>query len=487
MRDSIHRLALLVLLGGGVGAVAAEPAPPPPNVLLIAVDDLRPDLACDGVDWMKTPNLDRLARRSRLFRRHYVQVATCGASRYSLLTGRRPSGDADYGNEPFPAHRDDLAARPTESLVHAFRRQGYRTVAIGKVSHDPDDSAVDLPRSWDEVVALRGPWHLSVRAFAAPVDPAAYPPFESAEVADTTYPDGVLAEQAIEQLRQFAGRPFFLALGFYKPHLPFNAPRRYWDLYDADAIPPPPAPELPAGVDATVSLHPSFELVEQYGGMPAGALDREEYRRRLRHGYAAAVSFVDAQIGKVLDELERQGLDDDTIVIVWGDHGWHLGDLGIWGKHTAFERALRSPLIVRLPGMPAPGTATDGLVESLDIYPTLVELCHLPHEDGLAGRSFAALLRDPAAPGSERVFGYHRPWRHPGPVVPWAKTQRTDRYRCTVWTTQRDGGALVAGELYDHRSDPEETANLFDRRPDVVADLLGHMPDDGLPWRIDRR
>lgn len=485
MRDPLRRFALWIMLGCGVAGVAGEPVRP--NVLLIAVDDLRPDLACDGVNWMKTPNLDRLAHRSRLFRRHYVQVATCGASRYSLLTGLRPADDADYGNEPFTAHRADLAGRPTESLGHAFRRQGYRTVAIGKVSHNPDDSAADLPRSGDEIVALRGPWKLAVRAFASPVDPDAYPPFEAADVADTTYPDGVLAERAIEQLRRLAGRPFFLALGFYKPHLPFNAPRRYWDLYDPDTIPPPPAPRLPAGVDATLSLHPSFELVEQYGGMPAGALEREDYHRRLRHGYAAAVSFVDAQIGRVLDELERQGLDDDTIVIVWGDHGWHLGDLGIWGKHTAFERALRSPLIVRMPGMPAAGHATDGLVESLDLYPTLVELCRLPPTEGLAGRSFAALLRDPAAPGKDRVFGYHRPWRHPGPLVPWGKTQRTDRYRCTAWTTRADGGDLVAGELYDHDSDPEETTNLFARRPDVVTDLLGHMNDDGLPWRIDRR
>ena len=474
---------LLVWLGSVISLCAAGSTSSRPNVLFIAVDDLRPQMGCYGDTWMKTPNLDRLASQGRLFRHHYVQVPTCGASRYSMLTGLRPSCDADYWNEPFTFHKPDLAGRPTESLVHAFRQNGYRTVAIGKVSHNPDNSAADLPRSWDEVIPLKGPWKLAVRAFAVPVNSEAYPPFEAGDADDETYPDGVLAAEGIKQLRRLQGQPFFLALGFYKPHLPFNAPKKYWELYDRERIPSPPFPKIPPGVNTNISLHPSFELVEQYRGMPAGALECEAYRQQLQHGYAAAVSFVDAQIGKVLDELDRLGLSTNTIVIVWGDHGWHVGDLGIWGKHTAFERALRSPLIVRVPGMKSPGRATEALVESLDLYPTLAELCRLPKPAGLAGESFAGLLRNHTTSGKAQTFGYHRPWRNPVSPNPWGKTIRTDRYRFTVWTKEREGGEVLHAELYDHRNDPEETSNIAAENPKVVKRLLSRMAADGMKWR----
>ena len=278
-------------------------------------------------------------------------------------------------------------------------------------------------------------------------------------------------------------RPFFLALGFYKPHLPFNAPKRYWDLYDPQQIPVPPSPDIPTGINTNISLHPSFELVEQYRGMPAGSLHNDAYRRQLRHGYAAAVSYVDAQIGKVLDELDRLGLSANTIVVVWGDHGWHLGDLGIWGKHTAFERALRSPLIVRAPRMESPGVPTDALVETVDLYPTLAELCGLPETQGLSGESLSGILRNPSVSGKAQAFGYHRPWRNPVPPNPWGKTMRTDQYRFTVWTREREGGEVLQAELYDHARDPEETSNVVTQHPEVVNRLLRQMDADGLTWR----
>jgi len=477
---------LLVLCLCAHALVASAATPNRPNLLFIAVDDLRPQMGCYGDSWMRTPNLDRLASQGRLFRRHYVQVATCGASRYSLLTGLRPSCDADYLNEPFRVHQPDLAQRPTESFVHSFRQNGYRTVAIGKVSHNPDNSGSDLPRSWDEVIALKGQWKLAVRAFAQPVNPEAYPPFEAGDADDETYPDGVLAAEAVKTLQRLKGRPFLLALGLYKPHLPFNAPKKYWDLYDASKIPPPPFPKIPTGINPNISLHPSFELVEQYRGMPEGSLENEAYRRKLRQGYCAAVSYVDAQIGKVLDELDHLGLSTNTVVVVWGDHGWHLGDLGIWGKHTAFERALRSPLIVRLPGMKSPGTPTDALVETVDLYPTLAELCGLLPPKGLGGASFTAILRDPLVQGKSAAFGYHRPWRNPAQPNPWGKTMRTDRYRLTVWTKEREGGEVMQAELYDHQSDPEETNNLIAQRPEVVKTLLGRMTADGMTWTTTR-
>ena len=388
-----------------------------PNLLFIAVDDLRPQLGCYGESWMKTPNIDRLAASGLRFTRHYVQVATCGASRHALLTGLRPSVAADYNNYPFMVHRKELAARPTESFFHLLKQNGYHTTSVGKISH-----------------------------------------------------------------QQFA-----LAVGFLKPHLPFNAPKKYWDLYDPRKIPAIPFPRVPDGIDPRISLHPSFELVRQYY-VPKGSLKNEDYRRKLRHAYCAAVSYVDAQVGKVLNELDRLDLSKNTIVVLWGDHGWHLGELGTWGKHTAFERALRSPLLVRLPGMKARGQASDALIETVDIYPTLAELCSLTPPKGLGGDSFAELLDDPKAAGPTEAFGYHRPWtdladgyRHKE-KNPWGKTMRTDRYRFTVWTTERTGGEIVQVELYDHKTDPEESSNIAEKQPELVRTMLARIGDDGIPF-----
>lgn len=473
---------VLVALASGIEAAQMRNGTRP-NVLFIAVDDLRPQMGCYGETWMQTPNMDRLAAQGRVFRRHYVQAPTCGASRYALLTGLRPACDADYWNDTFTFHQGDLALRRSESFVQLFRQSGYRTVAIGKVSNNPDDSAADLPRSWDQVVKLKGPWKLAVRAFVEPVNPAAYPPFEAGNADDEAYPDGVLAEEAVRALRRIKDQPFFLALGFYKPHLPFNSPKKYWDLYDSTKIPAAPFRTAPSGINADISLHRSFELIEQYRGMPAEALNSDAFQRDLRHGYCAAVSYVDAQIGKVLDELRRLDLDQNTIVVLWGDNGWHLGDLGIWGKHTAFERALRTPLIVRTPGMKAPGVATDAIVEAVDIYPTLAELCELPSAGGIGGKSFSALLRKPTKDGKSEAFGYTRPWRYVAEPKPWGKTIRTARYRLTVWTTQQNGGEIMQIELYDHQSDPEETQNLAAQQPKLVKQLLRRMAADGSSWQ----
>jgi len=475
-------IAWLILGLLGQAAITCAQTPVRPNLLFVAFDDLRPQLGCYGEPWMKTPNIDRLSSQGRLFRRHYVQVATCGASRHALLTGLRPSCNEDYFNSPFKFHQPELAKRSVESFVHLFRQNGYHTVAIGKISHNPDNSAADLPRSWNEVIQLRGQWSLAVRAYVRPVNREAYPPFEAGDADDEAYPDGLLAAQAVKTLKRLKGSPFLLALGFYKPHLPFNAPKKFWDLYDAEQIPPPPFPNVPTGVNPHISLHPSFELVEQYRGMPEGALESEVYHRKLRHGYCAAVSYVDAQVGKVLNELDRLDLSSNTIVVLWGDHGWHLGDLGVWGKHTAFERALRSPLIVRLPRMDFPGVPTDELIETVDIYPTLAELCGLTAPSGLGGDSFRALLHDPQAKGPIEAFGYHRPWRNPDKPNPWGKTLRTDRFRFTAWTREREGGDIVQLELYDHPTDPEESNNIARQSPEVVRTLLRRMVRDGTPW-----
>ena len=462
-----------------------------PNVLFIAVDDLRPELGCYGETWMKTPNIDRLAASGVTFTRHYVQVATCGASRHALLTGLRPTTDIEYGNSAFGQQQEKLAARPTESFPHLFKQNGYHTTAIGKISHNGSDCSRDLPRSWSDVpsAGIRFP---SGWDFPDPLPESKKKkillrhPFASRDGDDNVYKDGHLADIAVTELGALKNqnRPFVLAVGFSKPHLPFSSPKKYWDMYDPEKLPAIPYPDIPEGIDPQMSLHPSFELVGQYW-VPEGALEQEEYRRKLRHGYCAAVSYIDAQVGKVLDELDRLNLSKNTIVVLWGDHGWHLGDLGTWGKHTAFERALRSPLLVRTPGMKTSGQASDALIETVDIYPTLAELCGLTPPDGLGGESFAALLNNPKATGPTEAFGYHRPWtwsvRALGPH-PWCKTIRTDRYRLSVWTAEKNGEKVVQVELYDHQTDPEETNNLAKTHPELVDSLIKHLDRDGITW-----
>ena len=472
-------LAAVLALAAGAGGLAAQRpvSRKGMNVLFIAVDDLRPELAAYGGDaYAKTPNLDRLAREGVAFRRQYVQVPTCGASRYALLTGQYPRTPQQLSNEAFaeglPRERQE---RP-ESVVELFRRNGYRTVSLGKVSHYPDgriysysgegDGRLEMPFSWDEVWGPVGKWGTAWNAFFGYADGSnrndaqgATPAFEHADVPDDGYPDGLTAERAIRELRELRDTTFFLAVGFFKPHLPFTAPQKYWDLYDDAEIPLSPDPGVPTGINPG-SLHDSPEMFRSYahpekGG--AGVVLSDGYARTLRHAYYAAASYSDAQVGKVLDELDRLGLRDRTIVVLWGDHGWHLGDQTIWGKHTTFERALRSPLVVRVPGMPHPGAVADGVVEAVDVYPTLVELAGLPDPGGLDGRSFAGLLRDPSGPGKEAAYS-----RWTG-----RRTLRTDRWRLVL---HDEGEPRV--ELFDHAADAYETRNVAAEYPEVVMRLL---------------
>lgn len=440
---------------------------------------------------MVTPSLDRLAAEGRPFRRHYVQVPTCGASRYALFTGIRPSSNDHLRNDAFvrllPREEQD---RP-ESFVHLFRRNGYYTAAIGKVTHYPDsriytydgegDGQVEMPFSWDETTGPVGKWGTAWNAFFGYADgsnrnqkPGQLPAYEMADAPDTSYADGLIAQLAIRKLQELKDRRFFLAVGFFKPHLPFTAPKRYWDLYDADEIAVSPNPDAPIGINPA-SLHDSREMFGNYGQHAdegaAGKRIDDSYARTLRHAYRAAVSYVDAQIGKVLNELDRLGLAEKTIVVVWGDHGWHLGDQTIWGKHTTFERALRSPLILRVPGMALPGLPADGLVETLDLYPTLAELCGIAPPEDLSGSSLVPLLRDPDHPGKDGAFGY---WNG-------RRTLRTDRYRLTRYTT---GVPLI--ELFDHLEDANETTNVADQYPGIVESLLLQL-ETNQPRMLDRK
>ena len=450
-----------------------------PNVLFIAIDDLRPQLGCYGYDYMKTPHLDRLARQGRRFDRHYVQVPTCGASRFALLTGRRPSQTKALNNGAFGGlSREELPAPQT--MPEHFRRHGYTTVCIGKISHQPDgrvfaydgsgDGRDELPHAWSRLATPLGKWKYGWGAFFAYADGShrsvrkTSPPLEAADVADEGYPDGLIAQAAIEQLGKLRDEPFLLAVGFYKPHLPFTAPKKYWDLYDPAAIPLSPNPVKPQDIHPQ-SWHNSGEMFGRYEH-PRGRDVDKAHARHLRHGYFACVSYVDAQVGKLLAELERLQLAEKTIVVVWGDHGWHLGDHAVWGKHTCFERALRSALILRTPGMPQPGKGTRGIAESLDLYPTLADLCRLPQPAGLAGESLRPLLADPAHAGKDGALGY---WKN-------GRTLRTDRWRITRYPTAPRGGPTV--ELYDHQNDPHEAVNVAAQHEEVVAALIKQLNAD---------
>lgn len=447
----------------------------PPNVLFIAIDDLRPQLGSYGESQMITPHLDRFAAEGRRFDRHYVQVPTCGASRCALLTGRYPASRAAYDNDAFTTVPRDAAAR-SSSLPRHFREHGYHTASIGKITHRPDGLRDDAARepelafAWDEVGMPSGRWQSAWDAFFAYADGSTRvagktPATERGEVDDHGYPDGLIADAAITKLKQLSAqpqRPFFLAVGFIKPHLPFNAPAKYWDLYDEEKIALAANPGPPAGVDPAISLHRSGELTPRYTGLATVGVVTDGEARRLRHGYYACVSYVDAQVGRVLDELDRLGLRDDTIVVVWGDHGWHLGEQGIWGKHTLHDVALRSPLLVRTPHMSAPGEPTAGIVESVDIFPTLAELCGLPAAPDLDGVSFAPSLANPAHAGKEWALGFWAGGR--------AHTICTPRYRLTEWTKPGDRQTSQI-ELYDHQQDAAETVNVADRHPEVVDEL----------------
>lgn len=452
-----------------------------PNVLFIAIDDLRPDLGCYGNHVVQSPHLDELAAGGVVFENHFVTVPTCGASRFSLLTGRLPRSRVELSNSVFERKRaaTRVAGSPPESFIEQFRRNGYYTVGIGKISHSPDGyiygytnpkgTELELPHSWDEMLLDAGKWETGWNAFFAYADGSnrndlknQVKPYEKAAVDDEGYPDGLTAALAVEKLQELAGRdqPFFLGVGFFKPHLPFNAPAKYWDLYDESDIPLTPSPGIPEGVNRA-SLHGSAEFNRYLLGDEKASLDKpvsDTYARKLKHAYYASVSYTDAQVGKVLAELKRLGLDKNTIVVVWGDHGWHLGDHRVWGKHTVFDWALRSAFIVKAPGN-REGWICQEIVSSIDIYPTLMELCGVTQPQRTDGKSFAPLLSSsPPRIWDNVAYSYYRN----------GISVRTKRYRLTKYF--RDQQPVV--ELYDHRKDPYENHNVAEDFPKRVKRLM---------------
>ena len=446
-----------------IGSVApAFAAPKKPNVLFIAVDDLRPELGCYGVAAIRSPNIDALAATGTLFRRAYCQQAVCNPSRVAVLTGVRPESSGVLNLPTF--FRDKIPDAVT--LPQHFKANGYSARRFGKIFHTGQGNHDD-PLSWSEPAnglkpaAKRAIPEPRANKPAAPkdklgIDHSDQPATAAPDVPDDKMVDGQIADAAIASLRGHKGAPFFLAVGFIRPHLPFVAPKKYWDLYDADKIPPARYTKLPEGTPAFVS-NDSGEL-RTYQGMPKAGPIPEDVGKKLKHGYYASVSYMDAQVGRVLAELDRLKLRDDTVVILWGDHGWQLGEHGTWTKHTDWEIATRAPLIVARPGG-KPGQVCDALVEFVDIYPTLVELCGLPPVANLEGTSFVPLLANPARPWKSAAFSVW-PKKIPGQGAGLGRAMRTDRYRLVEW---KSGRGEPVYELYDHQTDPDETVNLAGR------------------------
>ena len=444
----------------------------PPNVLFIAVDDLRPELGCYGTRAL-TPNIDALAASGLKFDRAYCNQAVCGASRVSLMTGLYPgrTGERSFHVTDWRKRHADVV-----TLNQHFGAGGYQTVGLGKIYHGSGGAGVD-PDNWDQWIAVKAAGYAldeSLASLAAsrragnkrPKGPST----EAAEVGDEVYPDGARARVAVEQIQTLAARdqPFFLAVGFTKPHLPFVAPQKYWDLYERDSFGLPPNLGYPPGYPDYARNKGAGEL-RAYSDCPKGGTPADfpdDYNRLLLHGYHACVSYMDAQVGKVLEALEKSGEADNTVVVFWADHGWKLGDHSSWCKHTNFEVDARVPLIVRAPGVTTAGTSSESLVELIDLYPTLCDLAGIGRPPHLQGRSFAGVLADPRLAHRDSAYSSypHNAGKEIGNVI--GHSIRTGAYRYTEWW-KVGSDEVVAAAATNLESDPGELTNLLPGAPEL--------------------
>jgi uncharacterized sulfatase len=412
------------------------------NVLLIAVDDLNNRLGCYGHPVVKSPNVDALARRGLRFDRAYCQYPVCNPSRASLMTGLRPDTTQVFSNTlHFRRSLPDAVTLP-----QLFRQQGYFTASLGKIFHrgqtiDDVRAEMDDPKSWDKAMYFKPTQRGSQGVGRNLTDGRlAWCRWLAAEGDDEDQPDGQIAPEAIRLLEENRDKPFFIAVGFHKPHDPFVAPKKYFDLYPLESLKPPTDPP-----DKT----PDVPLAIA-GGFKA-EFDRftDRDKREFMRSYYAGISFMDAQVGKLMNAMDKLKLWDNTIVVFFGDHGYHLGERNWWNKSTVFELSARAPLIVIAPPMKAKGRNCERLVEFVDIYPTLTALCGLPAPSNLEGVSFRPLLDDPTRAWKRAAFTQVQRGRVAG------RSLRTERYRYTEWD---DGKAGM--ELYDHQTDPDEYHNL---------------------------
>jgi iduronate 2-sulfatase len=474
MKPTLTFLAVLLLAPQALPAADA-PASRKPNVLFVVFDDLDTKLRCYGDTFAKTPNFDRLAARGMVFERAYCQQPICNPSRASFMTGRRPNTLRLWS---IPTHFRELHPDMV-TMPQWFMQHGYFAQGIGKIYHNWAQKIQGDPASWSVPQLMHWDRHDTekpVLPAGAPLPPnlASDPHCECRDVPDEACFDGRIANLAIDALSDLARKqqPFFLAVGFWKPHDPFNAPKRYWDLYQRDQVPaiapadrPKNAPDL------------AFHINHEFMGQPPKnrTLD-EAAKQELRHGYYAAISYADAQLGKVLDELDRLDLAKNTMVVAIGDNGLQVGEHTSWGKMTLFDLDARLPLIIAAPTVAKSGVKTKSIAELIDVYPTLVELCGLPRPDGLDGTSLLPVLKDPAATVKTAALS-----QHPRPALYWSGgpkalpqvmgyALKTDRWSYHEWRDFKTG-QVVAQELYDEQADPLETVNLVG-----AVEAAAHIP-----------
>lgn len=469
-----------------------------PNILFLSIDDLRPQLGCYGDKLIKSPNIDRIAARGIVFDKAYTQQAVCSPSRTAIMTGLRPDITKvwDLDTHFRPAQPDCI------TLPQHFKANGYRCEALGKIYHKghedgrswtaphwyPFGRSVDTDHvDWNQQIVTKH--NINVLEYSTPKandtsvkkqdkEAKAGPAFEVSLKDDSDLPDGATANEAVKRLAAFKakGEPFFLAVGFVKPHLPFVAPKKYWNLYDPNSIPLPAIDHLPKGAPPYVG-HTNGEI-HNYPGVPKEDPIPAEFAKTLRHGYYACISYMDAQVGKVLDTLEKEGLAHNTIIVLWGDHGWQLGDHGLWHKHTNFELATRVPLLISVPGTKTAGQKCTATVEFVDVYPTLADLCELPIPPGLTGSSLKTFIDNPTASSTKVAISQYPKKAPEGAVMGYSI--RNDRYRATFYRL-RYGSQIVGTELYDEQNDPNETLSLATKPEyqELLTTLAKHLPPVG--------
>ena len=436
-------ILLAVCWMGLAGPAAHAAAPQKMNVLFIAVDDLNTALGCYGHPLVKSPNIDRLAARSVRFEKAYCQFPLCSPSRVSLLTGLRPDTTKIFDlKTDFRDHLPEVVTLP-----QAFRRSGYFTARVGKIFHygvpgQIGTNGLDDPKSWDQVVNPRGrdkDEEDKVINYTPQIQLGAAMCFYKADGTDEEQTDGKSASEAIRLLEAHQNEPFFLGVGFFRPHTPYVAPKKYFDLYPLDSV------KLP------------FNEPDDYQDIPEPALQirpanyglTDQQCRECLQAYYASVSFMDAQVGRVLDALDRLKLADRTIVVLWGDHGYLLGEHGQWMKQSLFEESARVPLLIAAPGAKGQGKSSPRCVETIDIYPTLADWAGVSYPEDLAGMSLRPLLDHPDLTWDRPAFTQVQRHGFPGRSV------RTQRWRYTEWDHGKKGS-----ELYDHDADPREFKNL---------------------------
>ncbi len=477
---NIMKRLLLVLLAFAPALPAEEKVRP--NVLLLCIDDLKPLLGCYGDPLAKTPNIDRLAARGLRFDLTYCNQAVCAASRNNLLLGSRSTSIGIYD-----LSRNFRQAVPgSVTMTQHFMNHDYHVEAVGKILHtghgNTDDTASwSVPTVIEKVVEYLKPEnsgggrltreeaYFSNRELDRIRELPRGAAWEAADVPDNAYADGRIADEGIKRLHaaKERARPFFLALGFVKPHLPFTAPQHYWDLHDPATFQLAKDSDTPRGAPDYAGKR--GHEIANYDPIPPSGLPDEKTARRLIHGYYAATSYMDAQLGRVLDAFDRLGLAENTIIVLWSDHGWHLGDHGIWTKHTNYEEANRIPLLIVAPGVTRPGSSTRQLAETVDLFPTLAELAGLPAPRGpqpIDGLSLVPVLKDPAK--RLRDHAYHCFPRGEGRL---GRAIRTERHRLVEWKKPGDPPETAQLELYDYQVEQPESENLAGQQPEIVRQL----------------